>query len=176
MFLEELSIGFAASSFFIIIFEQLSYLNGSKFTDRSDFIKLSIQALFCGKGCKSWMANLFIWVLCMFWIACIQPTPHAADQTCSCFLCPQTSAQGSIHWAWSNTSCKSSVLACSVSHPHRQWHIHTWLSLPLLHTLCGCFEGPILVTVGRAFWSICSFTVSVLLHLLHGTVCLSSKH
>lgn len=120
------------------------------------------------------MANLFIQVLCVFWFACIQPAPHAANQTCSCCLCPQTNCCTrvcSLGLVKSHQQVLSVGLLCTTS---LQWHIYTWLSLPLLHTLCVWFERPVLA--GRVFWSICSFTVSALLHLLHGTVCLSSKH
>lgn len=99
----------------------------------------------------------------MFWIACIQPAPLQQTKPApASSVHKQTAAQESAHWAWSNATSKSSVLTCSVPHPYRQWHIHVWLPLPLLHTPCVCFERPVVATAGRA---------SALEHLLLHCLC-----
>lgn len=86
----------------------------------------------------------------------------------------QTAAQGPVHQAWSKTTSKSLVLACSVSHPHRQWHIHIWLSLPLLHTPCVCFERTILVTAGRESFGASAPLQSLLCYIFCMVLCVSA--
>lgn len=119
------------------------------------------------------MANLFIWASCVFWIACIQPALCAADQTCSCFLCPQTAAQGSVHWAWSKTTSKPLVLACSVPHPYSNTSMcdcHCLSCTPHV-----CFEKAVLVTSGRESSGASAPSLSLLCYIFCMVLCVSAQ-
>lgn len=117
----------------------------------------------------------------MFWITYIQPAPHAADQTCSCCLSPQgfpplpncCTMVCSLGLVKNHQQVINVGLLCTTS---LQWHIYVWLSLPLLHTPCVCFKRPSLATAGREPSGASAPSLSALLYLLRGTVCLSWKH
>lgn len=115
----------------------------------------------------------------MFWITYIQPAPHAADQTCSCCLSPQgfpplpncSTMVCSLGLVKNHQQVISVGLLCTTS---LQWHIYVWLSLPLLHTPCVCFERPLLATAGREPSGASAPSLSLLCYIFCTVLCVSA--
>lgn len=85
----------------------------------------------------------------------------------------QTAAQGSVHWAWSKTTSKPLVLACSVSHPYS--NTSTCDCHCLSCTPHVCFERAVLVTSDRESSGASAPSLSLLCYIFCMVLCVSAR-